>query len=110
MKMPEHTLGTRPICPNCSRCVLDMSERDQDRLSSGWRRKKRKAVVAVRPGVIRNLILGPVLLLAGPALIAWAATWPSRAGYVKAVFMGHGSVLIMWGIICLILAALRKGD
>ena len=110
MNTPEHTLGVRPICPVCSGCALEMSQRDQDRLSGGWQRKKQKPVVAIRPGVIRNLILGLLLLLAGPALIAWAASWPSRAWYVKAVFMGHGSVLILWGIIALVLAVLRKSD
>jgi hypothetical protein len=110
MRMPEHTLGVRPICPVCSGCALEMTERDQDRLSGGWRRKKVRPVVGVRPGVVRNLILGVFLLLGGPALLVWASTWPSRAGYVKAVFIGHGLVLTMWGIILLVLAALRKGD
>jgi hypothetical protein len=110
MNMPGHTLGVRPICPKCFGCALEISARDQDRLSGGWRRKKRKPVVAIRPGVIRNLILGLLLLLGGPILIAWVASWPSRAGYVKAVFIGHGIVLTGWGIILLILAALRKSD
>lgn len=110
INMPEHTLGVRPICPQCSGCALEMSQRDQDRLSGGWRRKKRRPVVAIRPGVIRNLIFGVLLLLGGPILIAWAASWPSRAWYVKAVIMGHGSVLTVWGIILLVLAALRKSD
>jgi hypothetical protein len=108
--MPEHTLGVRPICPVCYECALEMTERDQDRLSGGWRRKKVQPVVGVRPGVIRNLLLGILLLLGGLALIASAATWPSRAWYVKAVFIGHGLVLTVWGIILLVLAALRKSD
>jgi len=110
MKMPEHTLGVRPICPVCYECPLEMTERDQDRLSGGWRRKKVQPVVGVRPGVIRNLLLGVLLLLGGLALIVSAATWPSRAWFVKAVFIGHGLVLTGWGIILLILAALRKSD
>ena len=110
MKMPEHSLGVRPICPVCSGCALEMAERDQARLSGGWRRKKVQPVVSMRPGVIRNLILGGLFLLIGPALITWAATWPGRAWFVAAVFMGHGSVLTVWGIILLVLAVLRKGD
>jgi hypothetical protein len=89
---------------------MEMSERDEDRLSGGWRRKKQKPVVTVRPGVICNLILGIVFLLNGPALIAWAATWPGRAWYVSAVIIGHGAVLTVWGIILLVMAALRKSD
>jgi hypothetical protein len=87
-----------------------MTQRDEDRLSGGWRPPRRKAVVAIRPGVIRNLIAGIVLIVLGPALVAWAASWPKRAWFVSAVFIGHGLVLTMWGIICLVLAALRKND
>jgi hypothetical protein len=87
-----------------------MTEEDQLRLAGGWRRKKTQPVVFMRPGVIRNFILGTVLFLLGPALILWASRWPSRAWFVSAVFIGHGLVLTMWGIILLVLAILRKND
>ena len=110
MKLPDHKVNGRPICPGCNGGLMEFSERDQLKLSGGWRRKKTAPVVTVRPGVIRNVIFGILLLVLGPGLIIWATTWPPKASRVAGVFMGHGVVLTGWGIVLLVRAALRKSD
>ena len=110
MKLPEHRVSGRPLCPSCSQGLMEMTEREQERVAGGWRRKKTAPVVRFAPGVIRNLVFGCLLLLAGPGLIIVAISWPARASTVSAVFIGHGGVLTVWGIVLLVRAAMRKSD
>lgn len=109
MKLPEHQVSGRPTCPKCNAGLMELGERDQRKVSGGWKRKKTEPG-GTRPGVVRNLILGIVLLLVRTVLIVWAASRWDRAGAVAAVFMGHGIVLMGWGIVLLVRAALRKSD
>ena len=109
MKLPDHKVNGRQLCPSCNAGLMEFSERDQLKRSGGWKRKKR-GPVDTPPGVIRNLIFGIVLVPLGLSMIAWAASRWNEAGKVAAVFMGHGIVLTVWGIIALILAALGKKD
>jgi hypothetical protein len=109
MKLPDHKVNGREFCPSCNGGLMEFSERDQSKLSGGWKRKKR-GPVDTPPGVIRNLIFGIVLVVFGLSANAWAASRWNQAGIVAAVFMGHGIVLTVTGIIALIMAALGKKD
>ena len=109
MKLPEHQVSGRPTCPGCNAGLMELAERDQRKVSGGWKRKK-TAPVGTRPGVVRNLILGVALLALGAVAVAWSVSRWDRAGGVAAVFVGHGIVLMGWGCVLLVRAAMRKGD
>lgn len=90
---------------NCPECP-------SGRLFEAPRHSGKPPLVSIRPGVIRNAVMGVGLLGFGVFLLLMARSYLSdpKAGMVQARFIGHGIAMLIFGVAALVAALLGKSD